>query len=78
MITAMEMAGPGTYDADIPQLRELMETRGAEGVALIKDKYRDATGLCSKLKTSPNEGKFGGGVGVGVGGISIERASCNN
>lgn len=53
----MEMAQPGTYEVDIPQLRELMETRGAEGVALVKEKYRDATGLCTMLKTSPNEGK---------------------
>ena len=53
------MSGSGNYDVTVQELRELMDNRGHEGIQMIKEKFRDAQGLCSALRTSPNTGLSG-------------------
>lgn len=45
------------YEVDVQELRDLMEIRGTEAVTKIKERFKDAQGLCRALKTSPNEGE---------------------
>lgn len=47
---------PAQYGISLKQLRELMETRGREGVQKIHE-MGGIQELCKKLYTSPNEGK---------------------
>ncbi|KAI1287074.1 Plasma membrane calcium-transporting ATPase 3 [Halotydeus destructor] len=49
----------GNFEISVQQLRELMDVRGPEAISLIKEKYRDAQGICSLLQTSTNEGLSG-------------------
>lgn len=50
------------HDADfgctLKELRSLMELRGPEGVQRIQECYADVQGLCSRLKSSPIDGKY--------------------
>lgn len=47
------------FDCTLADLRSLMELRGYEGLQRIQECYGDVQGLCSSLKSSPTEGKFG-------------------
>lgn len=49
---------PTQYGVTLRQLRELMETRGREGIAKINE-YGGVPELCKKLYTSPSEGLSG-------------------
>uniref|UniRef100_A0A8C4RUY0 P-type Ca(2+) transporter n=1 Tax=Erpetoichthys calabaricus TaxID=27687 RepID=A0A8C4RUY0_ERPCA len=49
----------GDFGCTVMDLRQLMELRSGEAVAKIRDNYGDVHGLCSRLKTSPVEGKRG-------------------
>lgn len=46
---------PAQYGISLKQLRELMETRGREGVLKVSE-LGGAMELCNKLYTSPKEG----------------------
>uniref|UniRef100_A0A8C8VIJ5 Calcium-transporting ATPase n=1 Tax=Pelusios castaneus TaxID=367368 RepID=A0A8C8VIJ5_9SAUR len=46
----------GGLGCTLPELRALMELRGAEALRKIQDSYTDVSGLCRRLKTSPTEG----------------------
>ncbi|XP_050783998.1 LOW QUALITY PROTEIN: plasma membrane calcium-transporting ATPase 3-like [Gopherus flavomarginatus] len=46
----------GGLGCTLPELRGLMELRGAEALQKIQDGYSDISGLCHRLKTSPTEG----------------------
>jgi len=48
---------PAQYGITLKQLRELMETRGREGIAKVQD-YGGVQDVCKKLYTSPNEGDY--------------------
>lgn len=45
------------FGCTLKELRSLMELRGAEALSKIGETYGDIQGLCSRLKTSPIEGK---------------------
>lgn len=45
------------FGCTLQELRSLMELRGAEGLQKIQESYGGIHGLCSKLKSSPAEGK---------------------
>ena len=47
---------PAQYGLSLKQLRELMETRGREGVNKVSG-YGGVQEICKKLYTSPSEGK---------------------
>jgi P-type Ca2+ transporter type 2B len=48
---------PAQYGVSLRQLRELMETRGAEGMAKI-NALGGPQELCKKLYTSPTDGVY--------------------
>lgn len=48
---------PAQYGITLKQLRELMETRGREGIAKLQD-HGGVQDICKKLYTSPNEGDY--------------------
>ncbi|KAK7867411.1 hypothetical protein R5R35_003839 [Gryllus longicercus] len=52
---------PAQYGITLKQLRELMETRGSEGVAKVNE-YGGVQEICKKLYTSPSEGLSGSAV----------------
>ncbi|XP_069694644.1 plasma membrane calcium-transporting ATPase 3 isoform X10 [Periplaneta americana] len=54
---------PAQYGITLKQLRELMETRGREGVAKIQE-YGGVQEICRKLYTSPSEGLSGSKVDI--------------
>lgn len=45
------------YRCSLQELRSLMELRGEESLAKIRDSYGDVGGLCARLRTSPVEGR---------------------
>lgn len=45
------------FGCTLKELRALMELRGTEALSKIGETYGDIQGLCSRLKTSPIEGK---------------------
>lgn len=47
----------GDFGCSLKDLRSLMELRGAEAISKIGETYRDVQGLCSRLKTSPIDGR---------------------
>ncbi|XP_065279210.1 plasma membrane calcium-transporting ATPase 3 isoform X1 [Emys orbicularis] len=51
-----ELNHAGGLGCTLPELRGLMELRGAEALQKIQDGYSDISGLCRRLKTSPTEG----------------------
>ncbi|XP_066997288.2 plasma membrane calcium-transporting ATPase 2 isoform X4 [Anabrus simplex] len=54
---------PAQYGITLKQLRELMETRGREGVAKLME-YGGVQELCKKLYTSPTDGLSGSAVDI--------------
>ncbi|XP_062456966.1 plasma membrane calcium-transporting ATPase 3-like [Rhea pennata] len=46
----------GGFGCTLPELRALMELRGAEALLKVQEAYGDVHGLCCRLKTSPTEG----------------------
>jgi P-type Ca2+ transporter type 2B len=49
---------PAMYGVTLKQLRELMETRGREGVTKVEE-FGGVQEICKKLYTSPSEGLSG-------------------
>lgn len=47
----------GGFGVSLQELRSLMELRGAEGLRRVEEAYGGAQGLCSRLHTSPADGK---------------------
>ena len=47
----------GRYGVTLKELRELMECRGAEGIARVRDHYGGVHGLANKLNSSEENGK---------------------
>lgn len=45
------------FGCTLKELRSLMELRGAEALSKIGESYGDIQGLCSRLKSSPTDGK---------------------
>lgn len=45
------------FSCSLQELRSLMELRGAESLTRIQECYGDVNGLCTRLRTSPVEGK---------------------
>jgi len=48
----------GEFGCTLKELRSLMEFRGTDGLQKIQECYGDVQGLCSRLKSSPTEGKY--------------------
>lgn len=48
----------GEFGCTLKELRSLMELRGTEAISKIGETYQDIQGLCSRLKTSPIDGKI--------------------
>ncbi|XP_037703036.1 plasma membrane calcium-transporting ATPase 1 isoform X2 [Choloepus didactylus] len=49
----------GDFGVTLTELRALMELRSTDALRKIQESYGDVYGICSKLKTSPNEGLSG-------------------
>lgn len=47
----------GDFGITVDELRDLMELRAADALHKIQECYGDVYGICTRLKTSPNEGK---------------------
>ncbi|XP_061495573.1 plasma membrane calcium-transporting ATPase 1 isoform X2 [Rhineura floridana] len=52
-------SGHGDFGITLEELRDLMELRAADALHKIQECYGDAHGICTRLKTSPNEGLSG-------------------
>ncbi|KAI2567287.1 ATPase plasma membrane Ca2+ transporting 1 [Homo sapiens] len=48
----------GDFGITLAELRALMELRSTDALRKIQESYGDVYGICTKLKTSPNEGEF--------------------
>jgi len=46
-----------SFGCDVKELKELMQLRGSEAHEMITAKYDGVTGLCTRLKTHPTQGK---------------------
>ncbi|XP_062348073.1 plasma membrane calcium-transporting ATPase 1 isoform X16 [Cinclus cinclus] len=53
---AVKEANHGDFGVTLAELRSLMELRAADALHKIQECYGDVHGICTKLKTSPNEG----------------------
>ncbi|XP_062348067.1 plasma membrane calcium-transporting ATPase 1 isoform X11 [Cinclus cinclus] len=60
---AVKEANHGDFGVTLAELRSLMELRAADALHKIQECYGDVHGICTKLKTSPNE--VCGSVNVG-------------
>uniref|UniRef100_A0A8C0LE03 Calcium-transporting ATPase n=1 Tax=Canis lupus dingo TaxID=286419 RepID=A0A8C0LE03_CANLU len=49
----------GDFGITLAELRALMELRSTDALRKIQESYGDVSGICSRLKTSPNEGLSG-------------------
>lgn len=49
----------GDFGVTLAELRALMELRSTDALRKIQESYGDVYGICTKLKTSPNEGLSG-------------------
>ncbi|CAH7329196.1 plasma membrane calcium-transporting ATPase 1 isoform X2 [Phodopus roborovskii] len=49
----------GDFGITLTELRALMELRSTDALRKIQESYGDVHGICTKLKTSPNEGLSG-------------------
>ncbi|KAL1774789.1 plasma membrane calcium-transporting ATPase 1 isoform X2 [Sigmodon hispidus] len=49
----------GDFGITLAELRALMELRSTDALRKIQESYGDVYGVCTKLKTSPNEGLSG-------------------
>lgn len=47
------------FDVSVLQLRDLMDSRGAEAIQKIQNQFGNAHSLCARLRTSPMEGLTG-------------------
>ncbi|NXP32332.1 AT2B1 ATPase, partial [Leiothrix lutea] len=56
---AVKEASHGDFGVTLAELRSLMELRAADALHKIQECYGDVHGICTKLKTSPNEGLSG-------------------
>lgn len=55
--SVVEANHDGEFGCTLKELRSLMELRGAEALSKIGESYEDTQGLCSRLKTSPVDGR---------------------
>uniref|UniRef100_A0A8C3C627 Calcium-transporting ATPase n=1 Tax=Cairina moschata TaxID=8855 RepID=A0A8C3C627_CAIMO len=53
---AVKEANHGDFGVTLAELRSLMELRATDALHKIQECYGDVQGICTKLKTSPNEG----------------------
>uniref|UniRef100_U3IR05 Calcium-transporting ATPase n=1 Tax=Anas platyrhynchos platyrhynchos TaxID=8840 RepID=U3IR05_ANAPP len=56
---AVKEANHGDFGVTLAELRSLMELRATDALHKIQECYGDVQGICTKLKTSPNEGLSG-------------------
>ncbi|XP_021565684.1 plasma membrane calcium-transporting ATPase 1 isoform X4 [Carlito syrichta] len=56
---SLEANHDGDFGITLAELRALMELRSTDALRKIQESYGDVYGICSKLKTSPNEGLSG-------------------
>ncbi|NXF94033.1 AT2B1 ATPase, partial [Eubucco bourcierii] len=56
---AVKETNHGEFGVTLAELRSLMELRAADALHKIQECYGDVHGICTKLKTSPNEGLSG-------------------
>ncbi|NXP87844.1 AT2B1 ATPase, partial [Passerina amoena] len=56
---AVKESNHGDFGVTLAELRSLMELRAADALHKIQECYGDVHGICTKLKTSPNEGLSG-------------------
>nr|Q98SH2.2 RecName: Full=Plasma membrane calcium-transporting ATPase 1; AltName: Full=Plasma membrane calcium ATPase isoform 1; Short=PMCA1; AltName: Full=Plasma membrane calcium pump isoform 1 [Gallus gallus] len=56
---AVKEANHGEFGVTLAELRSLMELRATDALHKIQECYGDVQGICTKLKTSPNEGLSG-------------------
>lgn len=54
---AVKEANHGDFGITLAELRDLMELRATDALHKIQECYGDVYGICTRLKTSPNEGK---------------------
>lgn len=47
----------GEFGITVKELRDLMELRSTDALQKIQECYGDVYGICSRLKTSPHDGK---------------------
>lgn len=47
----------GEFGITVEELRDLMELRSTDALQKIQECYGDVYGICSRLKTSPHDGK---------------------
>uniref|UniRef100_A0A8C3BY69 Calcium-transporting ATPase n=1 Tax=Cairina moschata TaxID=8855 RepID=A0A8C3BY69_CAIMO len=63
VVPALVKANHGDFGVTLAELRSLMELRATDALHKIQECYGDVQGICTKLKTSPNE--VCGSVNVG-------------
>ncbi|KAM3833723.1 plasma membrane calcium-transporting ATPase 1 isoform 2-T2 [Vipera latastei] len=56
---AIKDSNHGDFGITLEELRTLMELRAADALHKIQECYGDVYGICTRLKTSPNEGLSG-------------------
>ncbi|KAL7982548.1 hypothetical protein Chor_010146 [Crotalus horridus] len=56
---AIKDSNHGDFGITLEELRTLMELRAADALHKIRECYGDVYGICTRLKTSPNEGLSG-------------------
>uniref|UniRef100_A0A4W2D419 Calcium-transporting ATPase n=1 Tax=Bos indicus x Bos taurus TaxID=30522 RepID=A0A4W2D419_BOBOX len=54
----------GDFGITLAELRALMELRSTDALRKIQESYGDVYGICTRLKTSPNEGLSGNPVDI--------------
>lgn len=57
--TLKEADHDGDFGITLAELRALMELRSTDALRKIQESYGDVYGICTRLKTSPNEGLSG-------------------
>ncbi|XP_019516982.1 PREDICTED: plasma membrane calcium-transporting ATPase 1 [Hipposideros armiger] len=57
--TLKEANHEGDFGITLAELRALMELRSTDALRKIQESYGDVYGICTRLKTSPNEGLSG-------------------
>ncbi|XP_054843700.1 plasma membrane calcium-transporting ATPase 1 isoform X2 [Eublepharis macularius] len=56
---SMKDSNHGDFGITLEELRDLMELRASDALHKIQECYGDVYGICTRLKTSPNEGLSG-------------------
>ncbi|XP_075583330.1 plasma membrane calcium-transporting ATPase 1 isoform X14 [Pelecanus crispus] len=74
---AVKEANHGDFGVTLAELRSLMELRATDALHKIQECYGDVHGICTKLKTSPNEGDLLPADGVLIQGndLKIDESS---